>query len=106
MDIFFGVGVAVVMAMMRCPPQRAALNRGIAHGGKNKLPEPIGFKRIVGEITMVKSGNGKHADKIKPGGRQNGKPAPPHPDDPQTHQVQYHKWNNPKPIDFFDLSAR
>jgi hypothetical protein len=106
MDIFFGVRVAVVMAMMRCPPQRSALYRGVADNGKDELPEPIGLKRLVGEIAMVESGNRKHADKIKPGCRQNGKPAPPYPDDPQTHQVQYHKWNDPKPIDFFDINVR
>jgi hypothetical protein len=92
------------MAMMRCPPQRSALDRGIADDSKDELPEPIGFKGIVGEIAMVESGNGKHPDKIKPGRRQNSKPAPPHPDDAQTHQVQNHKWNDPKPIDFFDIS--
>ena len=106
MDIFFSVRVAVVMAMMRCPPQWSPLNGGIADNSKHKLPEPIGFECIVGEIAMVESCDRKHPNEIKPDSRENGKPAPSHPNHAQTHHVHDHEWKDSKPIDFLESGVR
>jgi hypothetical protein len=65
MYIFFGVRMAVVSAMVSCPPKRASLSRTTGDKGTNKLDEPRGFERTVGKIAVIKRGDRKHSNTVR-----------------------------------------
>ena len=61
MKIQFLIGMAVMMAMMRCPPQYALLRRAHGHERDYELKDAAGFKRAMRKIAVVSGGNEKHA---------------------------------------------
>ena len=65
MHVGIGIGMAVMMAMMGCPPKRTALDTGGADRGENKLHRPRSAERFVRKIPVVKTGDGKHANGIQ-----------------------------------------
>jgi hypothetical protein len=42
----------------------------------------------MGKIAVVKSGDGKHTDRIKQEGHADSRPTPADPENPQAHQVK------------------
>src|ERR1700737_2676595 len=60
MKVQFLIGVAMMMAMMRCPPQYALLSGAHGHERDYELEDAAGFKRAVRKIAMISSGNEKH----------------------------------------------
>jgi hypothetical protein len=64
MTVTLCIGMSVVMAVMRRPPERAPLHRAGAEQGEEKLSNPRGFEGAVGKITMVEPGDGEHAHEI------------------------------------------
>jgi hypothetical protein len=65
MYIFFGVRMAVVSAMVSCPPKGASLSRATGDKGTDKLNEPRGFKRTMGKIAVIKRGDRKHSHTVR-----------------------------------------
>ena len=61
MKIEFLIGMAMMMAMMRCPPEHALLGGAHGHEGDYELKGAAGFKGAVRKIAVVSGGNEKHA---------------------------------------------
>ena len=61
MKIQFLIGMAMMMAMMRCPPQHALLRRAHGHERDYELKGAAGFKGAMRKIAVVSGGNEKHA---------------------------------------------
>lgn len=61
MKVQFLIGMAVMMAMMRRPPQHALLRRAHGHERNYELEDAAGFKCAMRKIAVVSSGNEKHA---------------------------------------------
>ena len=61
MKVQFLIGMAVMVAMMRRPPQHALLRGAHGHECDYELKDAAGFKRAVRKIAMVSGGNEKHA---------------------------------------------
>ena len=61
MKIQFLIGMAMMMAMMRCPPENTFLRRAHGHEGNYKLKRAAGFKGAMRKIAVVSGGNEKHA---------------------------------------------
>ena len=60
------IRMAMMMAMMRRPPQDALLGRAHGHEGDYELKGAAGFKGAVRKIAVVSGGNGKHAHAEEP----------------------------------------
>ena len=86
--ITFVIRVLVVVAVGARPPERAALHRGISPYGHHKLKPARRLKRFVGEIPVVKTGNGKHAHEIEKRGHRECSPAEPSPNHEQAARVE------------------
>ena len=65
MDILLVIRMLVVMPVDRSPPERAALDGGIAQDGKDELRGARGVEGPVGKIAVIKPGDGKHAHEIE-----------------------------------------
>lgn len=85
------IGVPVVMAVVRRPPQGAALDRTGAEKGKNELPKARGLEGPMGKVAMIEARNGEHPQKIQGNGHGERERAPAYPQDPETHYVHRDK---------------
>src|SRR6185437_11843864 len=56
------------------------------------------LERAMGEVTVVPSGDRKHADVIEGDGDGDGGPAPSYPQPSQTHQMHGNEWDTPNPV--------
>ena len=56
-DVELGVAVAVVLAVVAGPPQRALLGAAGAADGEEELERPVGPVRPVGEVPVVAGGD-------------------------------------------------
>src|SRR5215472_5445997 len=61
MQVQLLVGIAVMVAMMRRPPEHAFLRGRHGHECDNELKRAAGLKRTVRKITVITGGNEKHA---------------------------------------------
>jgi hypothetical protein len=61
MKIQFLIGVPVMMAMVRRPPQHALLRGTHGHEGNYELKHAAGFKGAMRKIAVISGGNEKHA---------------------------------------------
>ena len=61
MKIQLLIGVTVMMAMVRRPPQHAFLRGTHGHERDYELEDAAGFKCAMGKIAVVSGGNEKHA---------------------------------------------
>jgi hypothetical protein len=59
--ILLVIGMLMMMAVMSRPPKRSSLGRAGPENGKYELGRAAGFECLVGEVTVVKSGNREHA---------------------------------------------
>jgi len=98
MRVFIGIGEAVMVAVMGGPPERSALDGGIAENREDELPEAAGLIRLVGKIAVIETRDGEHAHEIEHQRGRRRDPAPPHPDDPEAHGVQNDEGGNPQPF--------
>src|SRR4051794_6643105 len=64
MKVRGGVGMAMVIAVMRRPPQRPALHAGRADQREHELHGARSLERLVREIAVIKPGQRKHAHGI------------------------------------------
>ena len=61
MKVQFLIGMAMMMAMVRRPPEDAFLGGAHGHEGDYELKGTAGFKGAVRKIAVVSGGNEKHA---------------------------------------------
>jgi hypothetical protein len=60
-----GIGVHMVVAMVRRPPQRAALHRRRAEQRERELHRARGAERAVREVAVVEAGDREHAQRVQ-----------------------------------------
>ncbi len=94
-----GVRVAVMMAVVRCPPQRAALRRSRPQQREQELHQPGGAKRAMGEVAVIEASDGEHAQRIEHERRCHRRAAPAHPEDTRAARVQGNEGRHAKPLD-------
>ncbi len=88
MRIAAGVGMSMVVAMMRRPPQRPALHAGGPDGGEHELQHPRRLERAVREVAVVKTGEREHAQRVQRHRHAHRKPGRTDPEHRQAGQVQ------------------
>jgi len=64
MNVILLVSAAVMVPMMRGPPQGSPLNSQGSRYSEQELKKPAGSKSTVGKISMVASGHGPDANNI------------------------------------------
>lgn len=64
MDVFFGVGMEMVMAVMARPPDRPFLQGGTAEQGQDELKRSARFVGAMGKVAMITSGQSPDADGV------------------------------------------
>ena len=65
MNVEFGVGMEVVVAMVGRPPQDALLRRRLRERGENELEDPAGLISAVGKVAMVTRTDGEDPQPVK-----------------------------------------
>ena len=101
MNILVFVGIEMMPAVMRCPPYWPTLGCCGAQQGKQKLTDSAGFKGFMGEIAMIKSGDGKHTDKIRKQRHPQRHRTPADHKNQQTNNMHQDKGYHPEPVDGF-----
>lgn len=94
-----GVRMNVVVAMVRRPPQRAALNAGSANHCEDELNGAGGTKRAVRKVAMVEAGQGEHADGVEHTGHEDRYRGDAHPEGPNAGQMHGEERDGAQPID-------
>ena len=61
------VAVAVVMAVVGCPPERPLLRRSLRHEGDDELKPARGLVRLVREVAVIAAGDPEHSDHVQGG---------------------------------------
>ena len=64
MHIFAGIRIAMVHAMMRCPPENAHLRAGLGEKGEDKLRDSTELEGAMAEVTVIAGSDRKHANAI------------------------------------------
>ena len=91
MHVLLLVGVPVVMAVQRRPPEDGLLRRAHREQRQDELPGPRGLERAVGEVAMVARRDAEHADHVQPEGEQDGRQRDAGPEGGERHQVDDHE---------------
>ena len=100
------IGVRVVVAMVRGPPQRPALHGGRAQQRKQTLQSARRLERAVREIAVVERRHGEHAQGVEPDGRRDGHGADACPRCGERGRVQADEGHDADPIDAVGLVGR
>src|SRR5271170_3109953 len=100
------VGVAMVITMVRGPPQRTALNAGGANGRKDKLQCARRPKSLMRKIAVVETSQCKHAHGIERDCRRYRKARHADPDYADAGQMQRYKGQRAQPVDTFVVLTR
>ncbi|MNV58065.1 hypothetical protein D3C71_1504240 [compost metagenome] len=93
-----GVGMAVVGAVVRGPPQWPALHAGRPDHREHELHRARGTEGAVREVTVVEGGDGEHAHGVQRHGHAHRHPRHPHPDHRQAGQVHRRERDRTQPV--------
>src|ERR1700741_2409773 len=101
--IFFLIGVAVVVTVMRGPPQNALLRGGHGHPGNDELEPTAGLEGAVRKITVIASRDEEHAHLIEEDAREYIGPLERHKENTQSREVNKDKGDRrndsqPRPV--------
>ena len=97
-DIGLLVGVGVMVAVDRRPPERAALHAEQAEETEEELDGAGGPVGLVAEIAVVDAGDEEHPHKVEKCAGRNGDGAPSHPDHAEAAEVENGKRDEPAPV--------
>ena len=99
MRIGRGIGVAMMVAVVRGPPQRSTLHAGGADQREHELQHARGAEGAVREVAVVEAGDGEHphcVQRDRHGHRDRRHPDPEHGD---ARQVQADEGHHAQPVD-------
>ena len=99
MHVAGDIRVAMMVAMVTSPPQRAALHGRIAQHGKEELHGPRGLECAMRKVAVVKPSYGEHPHPVGHNGHAHGYGTPADPQNPEATQVQRRKRQHTQPID-------
>src|SRR5579859_5761003 len=104
MDILVRIGVLVVVTMMGGPPKRPLLSAGGAPEAHDELEEPAGLVGAMGEVTVVDTRDGEHAEVVHENAHGDGRPADAGQEGKDTDDVHTEKGDAAAPIDLLFAS--
>src|SRR4051794_531776 len=93
MDVAFGVGMQMMMPMLRRPPQHAFLGAALSEERQNKLKRPAGRISAMREVPMIPGSNCKEAEPVQCHADENGLPTHARPDGPETGEMDQYERN-------------
>ncbi|MNV49884.1 hypothetical protein D3C71_1418570 [compost metagenome] len=93
-----GIGMTMVIAMMRGPPQRAALHAGGADQREDELHGARRLEGAVGEVAVVEGRDRKHAHRVQRGRHADRNPGHTHPDHRHAGQMHRRERDGPHPV--------
>jgi hypothetical protein len=64
MNVALVIGMAVMFAMLGCPPENALLRRRLCQRRHNELGETAHFVASMTEIAVISGGHGKHTQAV------------------------------------------
>ena len=99
MHVLGRIGVAMVMTVMRCPPEWPALH---AHGtdrSKEELHRPRGAERAMREVAVIETGQGEHAHGIQRRCYDQGHPGEANPDNSNAGDMHGNERDRAQPVD-------
>jgi hypothetical protein len=99
MRVAAGVGMPVMIAMVRCPPQGPALHAGSSDGGEDELQHPRGLERAVRKVAVIKTGEREHAQRVQRHRHAYRKPRRTDPEHRQASQMQRNEGQCTQPVD-------
>jgi hypothetical protein len=105
-DVILLVGMLVVVAMNGGPPERAALDGGIAERGEDELAETARLKAAMGKVAMIEAGDGEHPHKVECRGHDGGRPTKADGENEETTRVQKDERNGALPLKTIGLFPR
>ncbi len=98
-DVLLLVRVAVVVAVVRRPPQHALLRGGGAHEGQDELEDAVRLVGPVGEVAVEARGNPPHAQQVEPHAHRHIHGPGPHLEDEEAHEVHPDERDGREPVD-------
>lgn len=105
MDIKLGIAVAVVLTMVRCPPQGTFLGRCSAAESHHELPETVQAVASMRKVAMVARGDEKCPRPVEHHAQDDRPSAHTGKDRCQAQYVHQPEWNRASDIDAFALIA-
>src|SRR5262249_54715803 len=99
MHVHLLVGVLVVVAVMRRPPQRPHRCSRTAQPGDDELKKSTGPIRPVGKIAVIACRDAKHPDHIERQAQSDGFPRNTREEASQANQVNSDEWQALNPLD-------
>ncbi len=97
--VFGLVGVLVMVAVMRGPPDGPALHGRGAEHAEQELRNARSLERLVREIAVIETGDGEHAHEIQRHAHENGHRAHAHHESEQTGRVHQDERQRAYPVD-------
>jgi hypothetical protein len=88
MHVVRAVGVAVMRAVMRRPPQHPLLTRRLRDDRQHELRQPSELERAVTEIAVVPGSDPEHPDEITSGQPRHERPTERNGENGERRQVQ------------------
>ena len=98
MHVVLGVGMQMVVAVLRGPPQNALLCGALAQDGEHELEGAAGRIRAMGEQAMIARADGENPQPIEGDAKYERFPGHARPNRPETGKM-YQKKGNRRRID-------
>ena len=92
MNVEFGIGMEVVVAMVGRPPQDALLRRRLRHHGENALKRAARLVGAVGKVPMIAGPDGEDSQPVKTDSDRHRLRGDPRPDCREAGQMHDHEW--------------
>src|SRR3989304_5291560 len=99
MHVVFLIGVQVVDAMMRGPPQGSLLGGRVSQQRENKLEPPRRLVGAMGEVAMIETGDREHPQPKRGECDAKRDGTPTDPDDAEDHEVDAQERQSVQPRD-------
>lgn len=98
-QVFFLVGMLVVVPVMCRPPEWTALGSTGPQNGKDQLRGTAGLEGFMGKVTVIKARDGEHPKDKKAECECHRKSADSTEKGKQASQVQGDKWDDPHDVE-------
>ena len=89
MNVELRIGMEVVVAMVRRPPQHTLLRRRLRHDRENELKDSAGLIGAMGKVAMVASPDGKNPEPVKADADRQRLHGDAGPDRPEARQMNH-----------------
>lgn len=99
MRIKIRISVAMMVAMVRRPPQRTALHAGGAKQGKRELCAARSPEGSVREVAVIEPRQREHPDRVQRGGNHERDWGYPDPKHTKAAEMQRDEWRRTQPVD-------